>query len=113
MVGEQQVTTIVAVGLQRIDNLWRSQTWQILPTLGQSHTVAHDPTHRVLFNVELVDGSWCQENALASIHIGLLEPCYGVLLVSRACGIVFWYEHSHLRLCRSTHIGQTVGSKQF
>ena len=112
MVGEQQVTTIVAVGLQRVDNVGRSQTGQVLPTLGQTHAVAHNPTHGIGLDIQQVNGSWCQENALAGVNIGLLEPCYGVLLVSRACGIVFWHEHGHLRLSRRTHIGQAVGSKQ-
>ena len=107
MVGEQQVTTIVAESLQRIDNLGRRQAGQILPTFLKSHAVAHDPASGIFLNVQFVNGGRGNQCAILLLNIVLLEPCYGILLVSRACGIVVRNEHG-----QQTALARLIGDKE-
>ena len=107
MVGEQQVTTIVTESLQRIDNFWSRQTWQILPTLGQSHTVAHDPAGGIFLNVQLVNSSRRYQCTSLFGNIVLLEPGHSIFLVSRSCSIVVGNEHG-----QQAALARLIGDKE-
>ena len=109
MVRQEQVAAISSKGLQGIDGLVGGEVArQVLPPVSDADAVAHHPAHGVLFDVQLVDGSRCEHNALASIHISALEPSDSVLLVG-ALLIVVGHEHSHLLVGRRTDIAEAVG----
>ena len=113
VVGEQEVAAVGSKSLQGADNLGGCQVaGQVLEATFDADAVAHHPTHRVLLDVELVDGGGGEDNALAGSLVGLLEPSHSVFLII-AGRVVFGHEHSYLLLGRCSHILQAVGSEAF
>ena len=95
MVGEEEVTAISGEGLQSFDGCIRCEiARQVLPTLLDANAVAHDPTSRLLFYVEVINVRGLDDDAFAGVHVVLLEPCNGILLVGTLL-IVISNEHCH------------------
>ena len=93
MISEQQVATIGSKSLQSFNSGIRGKiARQVLPAFLNTDAVAHHPTGHLLLNVELVNGSGGNENALACIHIVLLEPSDSIFLVGTLL-IVVWHKH--------------------
>ena len=89
VVGEEEVATVSAESLQRVDCPVRCQSaGEVSPSVSHSDAVAHHPAGSVLLDVEVVDCRGSDECALALVDIVSLEPCHGILLVVRSRIIV-------------------------
>ena len=105
VVGEEQVTTVGGKGLQSLDGSGRCQVaGQVLPAEVDTDAVAHYPASRLALDIEVVDGRGSEQDALAGLHVIVLEPFNSALLIGRGL-IVLGNKHSN---CVGSRLGLIV-----